>query len=528
MMMIQSHMTFQNFLGGMLQRPESLQGLETNFVGPTGQKLSESMTFAYDIENFMPVAETGAQTKAYGYTLWRQLPDTTSPVQGIYRFQPSDGKAQWLFIQNGTWYSWYDTEATPIILRNDLPKDSTFHFETAYQGCILCDSVNRPWYYAGNGSTPEPLEGNPPLGAVASLFYKERLFVFSRTQEPSLLYHSNVGDIASGYEDNFIPCDLQTGDSITSLYRFFHPAQGVPLVFVGKQQSMGLMDGQGTETDPFRFLPVSQHQGVVSVHGFVGFGQDVSYLSTTGIDSWRSDVTTGNLFQAQLSASIQNVWQTLNPQGLSKAIAWLDTQGKRLCYALPEAGAFSASVILCLDLQQGSPMGWYKLRPAHSIYSVGTDKRTGIVVFGSEGGAIYQWHPEATSFAGEAIQAYYKTSFMRFGKPIEAKRVLNAWLQAKGSENAECRIEALLDYGNRTGGTTVLQFNDPTYRPFTWQGGLWSNDLATYQWQGETPQIRQWIPAGQFTSLQLTLRENSLNSQFTFYGLDMRIELLTS
>ncbi|MFM7468491.1 MAG: hypothetical protein ACKO37_03200 [Vampirovibrionales bacterium] len=522
-----SHITLQNFLGGMLQRPETLQGLESTFVGPTGQSLSAQMVFAHDIENFMPVAETGAQTKVYGYTLWNQLPDTLNPVQALYRFQPNDGKAQWLMVQNGTWYSWYDTEATPRVLRTDLPKDSTFHFETAYQGCVLCDSVNAPWYYAGDGTTPQPLEGHPPVGAVASLFYKERLFVFSRTQEPSLLYHSDVGNIASGYDTSFIPCDLQTGDSITSVYRFFHPAQGQPLVFVGKQQSMGILDGQGTESDPFVFLPVSQHQGVVGPHAFVGFGQDVTYITPTGIDSWRSDVTTGNLFQAQLSSGIQSVWQTLNPQGFSRAMSWLDTQGKRLCYALPEAGGFQPSVILCLDLQQGTPTGWYKVRPSHPVVSVGVDKRTGTVLFGSSMGKVYQWNPESTHFAGEAIRAYYKTPFMTFGKPIQFKRILNAWLQAKGSADAVCRIDTLLDYGNRMGGTSQLSFNDPSYRPFTWLGGQWSDTMAGYQWQGDTPQIRQWIPAGQFTSLQLSVQETTLHSVFTFYGIDLSLEYLS-
>lgn len=521
-MAVRRVVTLEKFLGGIHTQPGLAMGLLPPDTGAGGAPLTQT---AFDIENLAPLYESGGQRKERGYRLWVQLPDTSRPVRALYRYRPSSTAAMWLLVQGDTLYRWVDGTDGPEVVHTGLPTDGAVQFETAYNRCIVCDGINPPWRYEGTGGLT-PLGGGAPTGARQAVFFADRLFVLSGTQDLGLLFHSEPGDIEAGYTDNFIPCDPQDGDRLVGVARFFIPGELLPMLFVGKQQSIGLILGDGTDDNPFHFAKINQTDGVLNPQSFAAFGQDLTYLTPRGVSSYKTDLQTANLSQRYLSSPIQQAFDALNRTTMANSVAWFDWRTSSLCYALPATGQIYPTTLWRLGVYQGTPTGWYKQRLAHPLTAVGLDGAGDVMLFGSSQGQVFAFDPTATAYHDAPIPSVYQTPYLDLGAPGQPKRLLEARLRLKGTPGSVLQVATSLDYGERPGRSQQFVLTAPPGPSYTWGGGAWTDDTTVYQWQGNLIHLRRWMPSGQFRSIQFRLSHASPNSEFEFYQLELVVEYL--
>jgi len=466
---------------------------------------------ARDVENMIPL-NRGGQTKTYGYSLFK---DTlvSKRITGLHRFIQKDGTNLFIFSQGTTVNKFVSGTITD--LGTTITDDALVDFETANDTLIVCDGTREPLLF--DGSTFSTMGGTPPPQARQSIWTQDRAFIFGKTTDPSLLFHSDAGDIEAGYASNFIQCDVDDGQKITAIGAFFIPGNLTAIILVGKERSIGIIDGDGTATNPYTFKKIAFDFGVPGFRQLVQFAQDMAYFTELGINSYQAAQTDVNLKRNILTSKVTDQFKDLSSTKRDEAIGWYDTFRERICYAVTEAGFTHPNVIWNLDLVNG---GWYKVRPTDRITAILVDT-DGIVYQGNESGKIFNWDEDIDAFNTGTIASNYKTPFMDFGKPNVFKRITQANLTLRGEGSYSIGVTVNQDFGVTKAKTETI---DLSAGSFTWKGGQWTSDSSTYQWGASPIFDSEFYPGGWFKTIQFEFTQSGANQPFDLFEFEMDVQ----
>jgi hypothetical protein len=483
---------------------------ENNLVTFSGRDLGME---ARDIENFIPL-NRGGQRKTKGFQLYKAVGN--KPIQGIYRYKKANGDDYFLIASDGKLYRLLEGVLTTLY--SAFSTSNALHFETAQDLCVLSDGAAAPQVF--DGSSVAALGGGPPTGARQTLYYQNRLWVFSQTNNQSLLYYSDAGNIAAGYASNFINCDNNDGQKITAISKFFIPGQLQPVILVGKERSVGMVVGDGSTADPYTFIKVNQDAGIPGFRQMVQFGQDVAYLTPKGVSSFQTDQSNVNLTYRLLSDKIRTQFQQLNSSALKDAIAFYDWLNERLGFAVPEVGFATPNVIYYYDIRLAC---WYKERwhTGQDCSAMWVDA-DGKLYHGDTLGNVYL-HDNDGKFNASQINGYYRSPYLDFGAPHQYKRIVEARAILRGEGSYTAGVSYRFDYGTKEGATSILNVSGGSY---LWKGGVWTASTATYRWGASPIKLAHFYPSGVFRTLQFTLSQSGSNQPLDWFEMQFDVEFL--
>jgi hypothetical protein len=494
-----------NMLGGMNTMAEP-GGLATFGDGVLAE--------ASDIENFLPIIR-GGQRSEYGY---EERLDTESgtPIQGIYRFYKPDGTDVLVAAWGGTLYS-LDNSWAETSIGSGFDTDAFLHFETAYGRLIICDGVNNAKVW--DGTTLSTLTTDVTAPKVAQ-FYLDRLWLIDPTNQPGYVYHSDIGDITTGYSSNFIKCDNQDAGRVTALEKVFYAGDSTTYLVVGKDISIGIITGDGTAADPFVYSEVNRDAGLYSHRGLVQSRQDIAYLTRKGVSTIQTDMREVGVQYTYISAKVQDAFQEIDPSTGDNSHAYYDWFNSRVRFFIPTAGKTYPNVCWNWDVQYG---GWYKTRYDKEITASFVEKNSIVYLGTSDGRIVEPLRTKGGSFGGNSINSVYKTGYIDFGDTTRRKRIKNAWIYATGAGDYSFSVATTLDYGQRKGDTGTVELNGV---PYTWGGGVWTNDPDVYQWGAAPISITRFIPRGYFYNMEFTFTINGVDRPLDLYKIVFDVEYL--
>lgn len=475
----------------------------------------ETVAFEFKrLENWKPTYR-GGQSKTFGYSLYCNTA-TTDVITGLYRYIKSDGTNQFIISHGTTVYRFDGTTKTSIGM---TVANAFLHFETAFDSLIVSDGVGNPQKYDGTtvANLTTGADATAAAGAQQCIFHQNRLFLFSKTHDRSLVYYSDPGLIAQGYSTNFVQCDVNDGQKITAIYAFFIPGNLQPLIIVGKERSMGIIVGDGTDTNPYTFVKIAKDGGVASFRGIVEFEQDAAILSFNGIASYNGALQNQILSKKLLTSKIANQFTSLNPTNLPNALCWLDQNNRRFSYALPTGTNTYGDTIYHFDIDLG---GWYTQTGFITTSAfVDTD---GVVYTGDSTGKVYKHQSSVHNYNGSVIMATMETPYLDFFEPNYYKQIVSAKAVARGQGDYSFGISCSLDNGLGTGTSHTINLSGGNY---TWGGGTW-NSSGSYKW-GTAPLVRElFFPGEMFENLSFTITNSGLNQPLDLLEILLEVEYL--
>lgn len=487
-----------NLTGGVnsISEANALASFDYNGVGIQAE--------AADIENFVPL-NRGGQSKTTGFDLFHDT-ETTSAITGIYRYIKTNGAEVFLFSQGTKVYSLAAGVATDI--GATISDGAYVHFETGGDKCIICDGVSVPVHW--DGTTVTAVGDTPPTGAPMSLWYQNRLFL----PFGSYVYYSAVLDLTTGYSAQFIPCDLNDGQRIVGISKYFIPGQLEPVILVTKTGSSGAIIGDGSVANPYTYVRINQDTGGASFRSIVQFGADIAYLTPRGVTTYKTDNAIVNLIYGYLSEKVRNKFQSLNASALNTSIAWYDWKRTRISFAVPEAGKTTPNVIWHYDTRMSC---WYKER-----WHIGQDCTASFIdtdgnwYHGDSSGKIYL-HGTGYNFAGYPINAFYKTGYMDFGSPAIYKHMRQARIMLRANGMYSVGISASLDYGGRPGTSHTLQTSAGAS---TWGSMVW----GAFTWGAAPIRFPKFFPGGDWLNIQFTISQSGLDESLDIFELEFFTE----
>ena len=463
---------------------------------------------AADIENFIPL-NRGGQSKTTGFDLYKNT-GSANRITGLYRFITSGGTSLFLFSQTTKVYKLVAGTITDI--GATISSGAYTHFETAMDKCVICDGSSSPVYY--DGATVSSVGGTPPSGARMSLWYQNRLWMFSASSNQSLVYYSDPGDINAGYSTNFVNCDVNDGQKIVSISKYFIPGQIEPVIVVTKERSIGAIIGDGSTGNPYTYVRINQDIGASSFRSVVQFGSDVAYLTPRGVTSYRTDNAIVNLIYNYISEVVRPSFQSLNSSALNTSMAWYDWKKTRISFAVPEAGQSTPNVIWHFDTRLQC---WYKER-----WYVGQDCTASFIdtdgtwYHGDSAGKIYS-HGTGYNFNGYAINAFYKTGYLDFGDPSLYKHIRQARMMLRGNGTYTVGVSSKLNYGITTGTSHTLTTAAGAY---AWGSMTW----GSFTWGASPIKFPKFFPGGDFQNIQFTISQTGLNQSLDVFELEFITE----
>ena len=464
---------------------------------------------AEDIENFIPL-NRGGQSKTTGFSLYYNTA-SANKITGLYRYIQSGGTSLFLYSQTTKVYKL--VAGTPTDIGATIDSGAYTHFETALDKCIICDGVNTPVTY--DGASVASLGGTPPSGARQSLWYQNRLWIFSASSNPSLVYYSDAGTIGAGYAANFVQCDVNDCQKIVSINKYFIPGTLEPVILVTKERSAGVIIGDGSTGNPYTYVRTNQDTGGSSFRSAVQFGSDVAYLSPRGVTSYKTDSTFVNLQYTYLSERVRPDFQSLNATALSTSMAWYDWKKTRISFAVPEAGKSTPNVIWHFDTRLNC---WYKER-----WYTGQDCTASFIdsdgtwYHGDSNGKIYN-HGSNYNFNNYPINAFYKTGYMDFGDPSLFKHIRQARMMIRGNGTYNVGVSTKLNYGISTGTSHNIQTASGAY---TWGSFTW----GSFTWGAAPIRFPKFFPGGDFQNIQLIITQSGLDESLDIFELEFITEI---
>ena len=468
------------------------------------------------VENWQPISR-GGLSKTTGFTLYKDV-GLNTPIRAIGRYQKSDGTNHFIVAYGGNVYR-LNSNGTLNSLGISVA-DNYLSLLTALDQLIVCDGVNQPKTWNGNssGNLTSGADAITATGFKQAIYDKNRVFAFSATHDPSLLYYSNPGMVNSGYATNFINCDTNDGQKITCIGRFFIPGDINPVILVGKERSIGIVIGDGTTQNPFTFIKVSHDFGIPGFRQSIQFEQDIAFLTPRGISSYKTALANINLDQQLLSGKVYNDFANLSSAALPDAFCWYDWKNRRISFAVATLNNIYPDTI------------WH-----YDIFSQGMYKQTGFNVtcaFVDNDGSLYTGDPTGkimrhsstfNSYNGAPIQAILQTPHLDFTEPIYQKRIVMAEVTFRGNGAYPLGISTQLDFGLITNPANVIQSAAGLY---TWNGGVWGNALSVYQWGG-SPIVRQkFYPQGVFKNISFTFSQSGADQPIQLLDLFFDVEYL--
>lgn len=457
------------------------------------------------IDNWAPI-NRGGMSKTFGFSTYKDVGSST-PITGLYRYIRSNGNSSFI-VSYGT--NVYTLSAGTLTSITMTVANTYLDFETAYDKMIVCDGTNNPQTY--DGSTVANLatggDATAIAGARQSLFYANRLFIFSSTHDRSLLYFSDAGDIAAGYSANFIQCDVNDGQNITGITKFFIPGTLEPIIIVAKERSIGVVTGDGSIGNPYTFSKISLDLGVPGFRQIAQFGQDATFLTPRGISSYQTAVQNNNIQQQLLSRNITNQFTALNPAYISSSLCWFDWKHRRITYAVPTGNSQYPNTLWHYDIELG---GFYK-QTGFDVTAAFVDT-DGVLYTGNSTGKIYEHDPLVDNYAGGSISSSLITPYLDFFEPDYYKRINHARIVVRGDGDYTLGVSTKINYGTSQGSSHSVPVTAGSY---VWGGGNW-NDDDSYLWGSVPLKRKKFFPRDIFENISF---------EFTQVGADQPVDLI--
>lgn len=505
---------FSTLTGGMNTNAEdnALVNMSPEDVGPGYTQIPLEFR---KIQNFYPL-NRGGLAKAKGFDLFKAM--GAGKITGLYEFKLSNGDSYFMVSQGTDLYKLVSGTATS--LTSSLENGNYTHFETARDTLVICDAKDSrgPLTWDGVSASTSTLGGSPPNGAKQSLYYQNRLWMFSETSDTSLLYYSDAGNIASGYASNFVNCEVNDGQKITSIAKFYIPGQLQPVILVGKERSFGLVTGDGTVNSPYTFAKIKFDVGVPGFRQIVQFGQDAAFLTPQGPVSYQAAIDSVNLKEAFLSRKIFDQFTGLSTATLPDALCWYDFKNTSIAFAVAHSGNYPDR-IWYYDTTLGA---WY-YQDGFNLTAVwmGSD---GTWYHGDKNGNIYLHDGTDNSYDGSAIQGVINTGYMDFFEPDYFKRIVRASIAFRGDGDYGLGVQCYKNFGASNGSSHTLDVEQAIY---TWNGGVWTFSSNTYQWGPATIQRVNFFPKGIFKNIAFEFTQSGTDQPIELFELDIEVEYLS-
>jgi hypothetical protein len=342
----------------------SLEGGMDTQVSPILLKLNQQRL----LENLHWQQATGWSTLDIGYEAKNSSPlNNGSVIHGLYTFQDVSGLDQTL-VQAGDTLFHVNPLIGTVIKSIGTTYDSPNQYVTFLGWCFILNSSCPPkrwngtnesfenmvgWPYTAEGE----IVGNPSLGCV----YANRLVLAGDATRPNTIYLSALEDpedfTPTNLEDSAGAIQISPGDGqrITGLIPLYVPYSNEHVLLVFKTKSIYAL--RGADASSFRIELVSNTLGTQSPQSFMAVGQDVWFLSSSGINALGPNTQLGILAVGSLSSEMQGRLPSLNQAQLHKAFALHDPIQKELWWCVPTESSTVCNEVWVQNYSQ-SPHKW--------------------------------------------------------------------------------------------------------------------------------------------------------------------------
>ena len=298
------------------------------------------------IENLHWQQGAGWSTYNIGFQAMNSTPlDNGASIQSITTFQDVSGLDQTL-VQAGERLFHVNPLTGTIHKTLGTTYNSPNTYVTFLGWCFILNPSARPkrwngvsntfenmvgWPYVAEGETV----GNPSIGCV----YANRLILAGDATRPNTIYLSaleNPEDFTpSALEDGAGAIQVNPGDGqrITALVPLYVPYSNEHVLLIFKTNSIYAL--RGFDASSFRVELVSNTLGTQSPRSLMPVGQDVWFLSSSGINALGPNTQLGILAVGSISPEMQGRLAHLNQAQLEKAFALHDPIQKELWWCLP-------------------------------------------------------------------------------------------------------------------------------------------------------------------------------------------------
>jgi|GEM_PF-4038353 len=279
-----------------------------------------------------------------------------APIKSIYTFTDVTGLANTLVQAGDTLYHVNPLEGTTIKTLGQTSASGNSY--VPFLGwCFVLNESATPKRWNGNSATFETMlgwmpdfgasltPGNPGFGCV----FANRLVLSGDTSNPNVVYLSGLEDpenfTPDGLDDGPGAIQISPGDGqvITGLVPMYVPYSNEHVLLIFKSESIYALKGYDAST--FRLELVSNNLGTVSPKSIITVGQDVWFLSKSGINALGPNTELGILSVGSISPSMQGRIHTLNQAQLNKAFALHDPIRQELWWCLPTGSANVANEV---------------------------------------------------------------------------------------------------------------------------------------------------------------------------------------
>lgn len=505
-----------NFTGGMNTTSELNAFATIDPSANLGPGVYQQIPLEFlNMDNWLPI-QRGGISKASGFTELFDVGQST-PITGLYRYMKSDGTNLFL-VSYGSTLAKYTGSLTTLY--TSLASGEWVDFETANDTLVICDGTNAPLKF--DGTTVSTLGGSPPEGVRQSLWYQNQLFMFSETSNQSLVYYSDPDDIEAGYATNFVQCDVNDGQKIKGIYKFFVPGVFASVIIVAKERSMGIIQGDGSTVNPYFYTRVSEDVGMSSFRAFVQYAQDILFLTPRGINSYKGVQQNINISFDILTAKIRDQFINLSPSTAPNSFAWGDPINRRVSFAVPTGANTYPDTIWHYDTDQRC---WYK-QTGFTLTTAFQDTDASNppdIYHGDATGKVYKHETATLSYDTGIINATAQTGYIDFFEPRNFKRIKEATVYVRGNGAYTMGVGCTLNYGDSIGSSHSVSLGSTSY---LWNGGVWTDDSGVYQWGSPSIVRQKFYPKGIFQSISFSFANSGADQPLDIFELDIEVEYL--
>ncbi len=373
--------------------------------------------------------------------------------------------------------------------------------------CIISTTSNTDVPYVWDQSAGAILGGTPPNFAFA-VVHKNRVFAAGVATNPSRLYYCEL----LGHEDwtgdgaGSIDVDPDDGDRITGLASH----KGVLVIFKGPHKlSIHILKGASPSgDDPFALEPfitsgvgAAGHNSIVRV-GTPGGGEDLVFVSPSGVHSLQATANYGNFTEAFLSAPIQTYFtDSVNQATLGTVWGVNYAEARCLVWSVSASGATAKTKYLVYHygFTPARWTLWTGYVNAHCLALLEASNRKRLYA-GLTTGFVEQLHTATrTTAAATAYTAKVQTPYLAFGDLGGLASIEQAYLGLV-PKSAELTVATRFD---RSGEQTALV--DQSGGGALWGTARWGVDT----WGGARRVVKPLEVPGVFREASFEFRQGT-------------------
>lgn len=492
-----------------------------NNTGGLNKRASEMALKPHESPDLLNVKLTkyGAIVKENGYVLYNTNQIAGAPeIGGLYDYVKSTTKQQFLVMAAGPHLYKANNCVFEQITRTSGAYDTNkiWDFATINDICIAVNGSDLPQKYDGNAFADD-LNGNPPTGPAFVEVFKNRVFLAGDETNPTKLSYSalaNPEDWHTIDDAGWVEVGLNDGQKITALKAFFD----VLLIF--KEHSIYALTGSSgdpTSDDYFYLRPVNSSIGAASNRSIVQVGNDLFFLSYSGIYGLRGVQSFGDLNVINISFKIQPLIDGLNKANLAKSFAINDIEEGRIWFFVSTGSSTKNDQVLIYDYVLDAWTRRSGFSVNCGILYKDAAAATERMLTGAYNGFIYH-QKQGYSYAGQPIQAYYTTPWLDLSNYRCRKKVRDIQFITAPTGSYNLNVKYRWDFGSNFYGNLAVDLSG--------DGALWGqneSDTGTAIWD-----LSSWdsVPAikttktinGSGNALQLTFWNSSADEYFILLG----------